>query len=1386
MDVHPVDAVLRFDAESVVEKPGRGGSSSGSYTDGSGSYTDGSGSYTDGSGSYTDGSGSYETSGSEGSSSESANRGIWITNSSSLSFKKIAESKTTKALAGFGRPGGFMGLGKLAEKRDAHRKALKTSKNPLSQDESRPVESADRASRRRKRRSTMGKRSRRRRMGKTAKSESHKSSTSRSRPDAFGVRRMTDRRKRAIDAAAQKLDGKEGLAEGARGNGAIEGGGSAPAAETHDVKVSDEERRGDTKAESLIEPPETLSRPGRSDAPQDVAVADPIVNSPASVSAVAMDEKDDGLDSMQKMMRRHNLRRGKQGNRVDKKNRRDQSPPPIRSGRSSRLVGPLRLFGDVPEAKSPIPEDAKGTPSGDRSSAASVVSVETSKSSKKKKDNATVDWEFCILVKDYEYTQENHEATESTANGRLSVWETLMGNGETVDNVKRLLVKQRQGLRDLINCLRSTFSNVCILRSTESNEFLSVLVGISEREAREIAKDLNVSLRLQPSAVYSAAFDSNLALANRFDVNSPVWLHLHSKYKKGKENLFEQYLEDIRPRTLRRVPGTAPKIITRRKTRFRSIDRITILDNYFESPAFRDLVDTDFKDVWELTFALHNERESNRLVENYSTWKFFQPNPDDNIASYFGIKIAYYFEYISLYTRWVGVHALFGIFVFIYQQVTGSGIDNVPSLLYCCLTILNYVVFARYNRQQQYNLSVRWGTTNAKSVDRQRRDYKGTIKYSSIDGMKKVKASTRIVCFKNFVIALMTMVTVGIIYCVLGVIILIQNMYSHPILTGLFDAALIVIANNFTSDLAVRLTEFQNPRTESEYENSLIAKLTLFKFFTGFGALYYTSFLKVHIEGSCGKDSCTEASAKLLRGIFIGMIVINNFLEIAFPRIMKSFNAWRQGGDDEEDDENEIEAQINRPDYEGVLDDYDELITQLGYSSFLSVYFPLAPLAAIVNNIVEAKVDLFKLINLLRRPPPRVTNSMGTWNIVIEAYLLITAVTNLALIAFQMTVIESYVGTSQSEKWEFLALMFVLVQLIKFIVINPLIPVEPAATRKKHEREKYLVPIIMGDRNNKSAGRFTAKFNYALLKESVENLRQNRKSHMRGLLGDRRLSSPRRRRRSSVTLADELSRQVSLNQQGQGQDSKTATKDASRKLRAFFTGSDEPVTEVKVVLDPTNRFITDIRVSNVLPEEKNDDDSCFSRWAQMLEDEGVSFEEEQYRALEVTESVRYFTVTEESDGTGCTNVKMRFDCVKEGADPVLTGICFVCPHKEFDAEIWVGQNVGGCVLETKTFPVKIKPGFHSILTSLKGFKSAQGEILQLECSFEIVKKPMQANFKFDIIQEGSRDFEDKVLARLPPLPDTETGEPMVDTKRAASGDIEADGSGGAIEMRKLR
>jgi len=64
------------------------------------------------------------------------------------------------------------------------------------------------------------------------------------------------------------------------------------------------------------------------------------------------------------------------------------------------------------------------------------------------------------------------------------------------------------------------------------------------------------------------------------------------------------------------------------------------------------------------------------------------------------------------------------------------------------------------------------------------------------------------------------------------------------------------------------------------------------------------------------------------------------------------------------------------------------------------VVFPAAPILALLNNVIEFRLDASKLMSFTRRPHPKGTFDMGTWYGILNLLSWAMVVSNTALIVF--------------------------------------------------------------------------------------------------------------------------------------------------------------------------------------------------------------------------------------------------------------------------------------------------------------------------------------------------------------------------------------------------
>jgi len=321
------------------------------------------------------------------------------------------------------------------------------------------------------------------------------------------------------------------------------------------------------------------------------------------------------------------------------------------------------------------------------------------------------------------------------------------------------------------------------------------------------------------------------------------------------------------------------------------------------------------------------------------------------------------------------------------------------------------------------------------------------------------------------------------------------------LIAGVVNGVQIQIFNFIYGKLSVGLNEWENHRTDSQYENYLISKAFFFKMINSFVTFVYIGYFKrfdssvgfckgswelfiiklknanqqpladlatswvtsglpvglavpppgsapdseiaqladIYNNPALGPDYRGDCFGELAYQLFIifgMMIFVNNAIEILGPVVGKYLQNRAQtkapgapGGKDAQGLEmaetktkdvetpsgpvNEKLAKITDPtrqsdaeneskftQYEGTFADYDELIIQFGFVVLFVVVFPAAPCFALLNNIIEFRLDASKLMEFTRRPHPKGAFDMGTWFAILNFISWVMVVSNTALIVF--------------------------------------------------------------------------------------------------------------------------------------------------------------------------------------------------------------------------------------------------------------------------------------------------------------------------------------------------------------------------------------------------
>ncbi|XP_072140967.1 anoctamin-4-like isoform X2 [Dermacentor andersoni] len=243
---------------------------------------------------------------------------------------------------------------------------------------------------------------------------------------------------------------------------------------------------------------------------------------------------------------------------------------------------------------------------------------------------------------------------------------------------------------------------------------------------------------------------------------------------------------------------------------------------------------------------------------------------------------------------------------------------------------------------------------------------------------------------------------------------------TTAVTASMLNLVIILLMNRVYSRIATRLTDIERPRTQREYEDSFTFKMFLFTFLNTYSSLIYIAFFKGRFSGHPGKEGtlfgysldkceggCLYEVCVQLAIVMVGKQVINNIQEIGQPLVMNWWRSWRR--DHRARDIGDRKSCVARWEADYVLaqwhtlslfDEYLEMAIQFGFVTLFVAAFPLAPLFALLNNIVEIRLDAYKYTSQMRRPLAERVPNIGAWQVILKGVSVFAVICNAFLIAY--------------------------------------------------------------------------------------------------------------------------------------------------------------------------------------------------------------------------------------------------------------------------------------------------------------------------------------------------------------------------------------------------
>ncbi|EDO48048.1 predicted protein [Nematostella vectensis] len=232
---------------------------------------------------------------------------------------------------------------------------------------------------------------------------------------------------------------------------------------------------------------------------------------------------------------------------------------------------------------------------------------------------------------------------------------------------------------------------------------------------------------------------------------------------------------------------------------------------------------------------------------------------------------------------------------------------------------------------------------------------------------------------------------------------------------ALINLLCINILKLFYNRLAVWLTNWENPRTKTDYEDSFTYKMYLFQFVNTYASIFYIAFFKSEIvvgtpgrykriagkyrlEGCSAQGCFLELCVQMLI-IMVGQQIIGNITEVAIPAIM-TWIKERKEPKNKQLPQFEQDYNLQPQEEHNLFWEYLEIVLQYGFVTMFIAAFPLAPLFSLLNSIVEIRVDAINFVSQFRRPDTMIAEDIGAWYRILETLTRLSVLINAFVLSF--------------------------------------------------------------------------------------------------------------------------------------------------------------------------------------------------------------------------------------------------------------------------------------------------------------------------------------------------------------------------------------------------
>ena len=270
----------------------------------------------------------------------------------------------------------------------------------------------------------------------------------------------------------------------------------------------------------------------------------------------------------------------------------------------------------------------------------------------------------------------------------------------------------------------------------------------------------------------------------------------------------------------------------------------------------------------EASFGLHDAEEIKDIYDkwihnngNYVTYplshirsfinegKFADFEALDTASNYLGEKHSFFLSWLSHYTTWLAMLVIPGITLTVFQiysQVMQQSVESQWCVYYAILVALWGTITVEKWKRKQAELAFKWDMDDFEQEETIRDEFLGDEMVSAVTGEVEKFYPVSLRTFKQLAGLPFIFALVGMVIATFIAIIIFRQTFTDAASTlfaSLLNGTSITVLNYIYKLLAEFLNHFENHRTDSDFEDSLVVKTFLFQFVNSNAAIFYSAFV---------------------------------------------------------------------------------------------------------------------------------------------------------------------------------------------------------------------------------------------------------------------------------------------------------------------------------------------------------------------------------------------------------------------------------------------------------------------------------------------------------------------------------------------------------------